>query len=187
MDAYELVLAAYKRYDSKWSRVAANKNLFTCLSRGGKSAAEEKKDLKSLYFFKRWPKIDTASDPGNINWENLGKSYLETKLRIGASWAAATLALIVSLMLLAGGKQWISEVKKLAGDSVKCPSYMSKLEAHLDARLPLSRQYGKMTCYCKQNKFDPFVKFDEYKTFNFTNYQAMFNESGYAVPNFGYK
>ena len=149
MDAYELVLAAYKRYDSKWSRVAANKNLFTCLSRGGKSAAEEKKDLKSLYFFKRWPKIDTASDPGNINWENLGKSYLETKLRIGASWAAATLALIVSLMLLAGGKQWISEVKKLAGDSVKCPSYMSKLEAHLDARLPLSRQYGKMTCYCK--------------------------------------
>jgi hypothetical protein len=74
------------------------------------------------------------------------------------------------LLLLAGTKQWISEVKRLAGDSVMCPPYMSKLEAHLDVKLPASRQYGKIACYCKQNKFEPLVKFEEYNTFNFTNY-----------------
>ena len=63
---------------------------------------------------------------------------------------------------------------------------MSKLEAHLDARLPPSRQFGKMSCYCKENKFNPTVKFDEYKTFNFTNYQQIFKESGYSSSNYGY-
>lgn len=95
-------------------------------------------------------------------------------MRIGGSWAIAIVALIVSLVILAAGKQWIAEIKKLAGSSVICPGYMSKLEAHLDAKLPLGRQYGKMNCYCKQNLFDPFVKFDEYNNFNFENYQLLF-------------
>ena len=105
--------------------------------------------MKKLYFFKRWPKIEVAVDPGNIIWENLGKSVLETKLRIGASWTAAVVVLIISILILASAKQWKSAINKLAGDSVICPSYMSKLEAQLDARLPESRQYGKMSCYCK--------------------------------------
>ena len=63
---------------------------------------------------------------------------------------------------------------------------MSKLEAQLDARLPVDRQYGKMNCYCKQNLFNPLVTFDEYKTFNFENYKNLVNGKVGGDPNYGY-
>jgi hypothetical protein len=57
MDGFETVMAAYKRYESKWSRVATNRNYFALCSflRRGKSNAENKNALKSMYFFKKWP------------------------------------------------------------------------------------------------------------------------------------
>jgi hypothetical protein len=58
------------------------------------------------------------------------------------------IVVIISIAILATGKSYLALVKKLSGASVQCPSYMSKLEAHLDAKLPLGRQYGKMSCYC---------------------------------------
>lgn len=150
MDGFEHVVAAYKKFETKWSRAAVKRNYFAICRRGG-SDSEDKAALKSLYFFKKWPEVTTAEEPGNILWENLGKSYLETKLRIGASTCVAIIAVIISLMILAGSKSWVAEIKRLSGASVQCPGYMSKLEAHLDRILPLDKQYGKMSCFCKQN------------------------------------
>jgi hypothetical protein len=185
MDGFEHVVNAYKQYESKWSRAAASKNYFAICRRSG-THKEDKAYLKSLYFFKKWPEVTPAEDPGNIMWPNLGKSVLESKIRVGFSWAVAVIALLCSLAILAAGKSWIAQVKKLSGSSVICPSYMSKLEAHLDAKLPLGRQYGKMSCYCKQNLLNPMVTFNEYNLFNFENYKGLFNEYPYNSKEFGY-
>lgn len=147
MDGFELVLDAYSRYDHWFTRWLVMKKI-RCCRKGRGTKEEEYRNLRSMYFFKKWPKIETAGDPGNVHWGNLGKSWIEKKTRISLSWITAILALLVCLMLLVQGKNLISYFKKASGAGVVCPAYMSKLEAHLDQRLPGKNQ-NKMTCYCK--------------------------------------
>ena len=61
-----------------------------------------------MHFFKKWPQIVEADAPGNILWENFGKTKLESKLRIAVSWLAAIFTLWVSLIILASLKQVIT-------------------------------------------------------------------------------
>ena len=101
-----------------------------------------------MYFFKKWPRIKLSSDPGNIHWANIGIHKYERRLRVTCSWLFAIVSLVVCLLLLVFMKEQLDKLKE-GGSANNCPSFTSKEEAQLDARLPKERQFGKMGCYCK--------------------------------------
>ena len=58
--------------------------------------------LKEMYFFKRFPVIGVPQDPGNVHWNNFGKTNAESYLRLSASKTAAIVAIFFSMIFLAG-------------------------------------------------------------------------------------
>jgi hypothetical protein len=67
MDGFEHVVSAYKQYESKWARSSMKRDYFAICRKSG-SHKEDKAYLKSLYFFKKWPDVTIAEEPGNILW-----------------------------------------------------------------------------------------------------------------------
>ena len=109
MDGCDKVLEAYARYQSWWLRFLVIKKWRFC--RKGKGTKDEEYiNLKKMYFFKKWPNIELAGNPGNVHWTNIGVPSFERKIRISLSGITAFLALFVTLMLLATGKKTIGSL-----------------------------------------------------------------------------
>ena len=150
MKGLQHVLDAYKQYDSRWTRYFVMKGW--SFRKGKETRDQEILNLKKMHFFKTWPKIKRANDPGNIHWHNIGVNKYERRLRQTLSWLAAIFSLIICIMLLVSLKEQLSKLKENASTKY-CPSYISIEEAQLDARLPKERQFGLMNCYCKDAVF----------------------------------
>ena len=72
-----------------------------CLNKLFSNDSEQDR-LKEMYFFKRFPDVRETQDPGNVHWNNFGKTKAESTLRVSASKIAAFAAIFFSMVFLAG-------------------------------------------------------------------------------------
>jgi hypothetical protein len=54
--------------------------------------------MRKKHFFNKWPEIDSACQPDNINWENLGFSAKRRNLCTCFNWLVALILIIASLL-----------------------------------------------------------------------------------------
>lgn len=57
-----------------------------------------------MHIFKKWPKIEIACTPTNINWENLGYSKNNRIIRLILNWCVAIIFILLALIGIAVAK-----------------------------------------------------------------------------------
>jgi hypothetical protein len=142
MDAYDIVLNAYKEVGS-CNRCCAMSCFGSCC------CSARQAELKKMHFFKKWPKINQASEPDNIKWENLGYSNKSRNTRSCILWLIAIVLIIASLIGIVIMKNRTTELKQEFKLNVPCPETVSKEQAWSDMQLPEEFRTGLIACYCK--------------------------------------
>lgn len=81
----------------------------------------EQKRLKKLHFFKKWPKIELASEPDNIKWENLSSSAKYRRTMSCFVWGVAIFLIVCSLLGIVFFKVQTTKLEEKFKSDVICP------------------------------------------------------------------
>lgn len=108
----------------------------------------EKRAYKRKLFHKKWLKVETAVDPGLINWENLGLSMKARCVRITLLTIVSLILLIVTTIGILFAKVKENEFKN---ETIVCDfeEALTPEEALIDLQKPEEKQEDLMYCYCR--------------------------------------
>lgn len=98
-------------------------------------SSEETEEMKKLYFFKKWPTVNVASEPDNIKWANLRYPLRARCCRQSIIWFIAVLLVFLSLIGIVIMKNETTVLRKKFKSDTVCPNNTTKEQAWMDHQL----------------------------------------------------
>lgn len=113
--------------------------------------------IAKKYFNNKWIKVTNSDQPDEINYQNVGYSTLNRRIRKLIIWLIAIALIIAGMIGVVYFKLKSDELKQQFNTTITCPEgTISKKDAWIDQnKLPADR-VGMMHCFCMQElKKDP--------------------------------